>query len=586
MTFQHSRRLVAVVAADVVGYARLMEAHEEETHHELMRLRTNILEPQISAYRGRIIKNTGDGFLAIFDSALAATRCCVDIQRAVAHAGADRPSDQRILFRLGINVANAIIEEQDVYGDGVNIAARLQSYAEPGGIIVSAAVADQVGDTLDIPSLDLGDLHLKNITRPVRTYSLRLDAGSVRLTGKVHVEQEARPSIAVLPFRKSQVDESDAYFADGITEAIIHALAGLKDLFVISHSSTIGYNAADIDAPAVGRELGIRYVLHGSVRRAGGRVRIGTELSDTETRAIIRSDQYDGSLADLFELQDRISTQVVTTIAPQVREHELRRALRKHPDNMTGYDLVLQALNVLYRMDRESFARARSLLQQAISHDPGFAPAHSYTAYWYVLRVGEMGSPDPDADAAAAAHHALAAFERDANDPLALAMYGYVQSFFMRDYNGAALTLERAIDAGPNSAIAWTMSSANCGFMGDGRAAVERAERGVRLSPTDPHRFWHEGILAQAHYVNGDYEQALTWARRAVARNPSVRFTMRTLTATLAAIGHVDEAAQAAKQLLEVQPDFRLGPYERRCPFRGAALKQWIERLRAAGLPD
>lgn len=586
MTFQHSRRLVAVVAADVVGYTRLMEAHEEETHQQLMRLRTQILEPKIAAYCGRIIKNTGDGFLAIFDTAVAATRFCMEIQRAVADSGADRPIEQRILFRLGINVANAIIEEEDVYGDGVNIAARLQSYAEPGGIIVSAAVAEQIGGVLDVPSRDLGDLHLKNITRPVRTYSLRLGEQMGQRAQRSYAEQDTRPSIAVLPFRKSQIDENDAYFADGITEAIIHALAGLKDLFVISHSSTLNFNAPTVDAPAVGRELGIRYVLHGSVRRAGGRVRIGTELSDTETRAILRSDQYDGDLADLFELQDRISTQVVTAIAPHVREHELRRALRKHPDNMNGYDLVLQALNVLYRMDRESFARARSLLQQAISHDPGFAPAHSYTAYWYVLRVGEMGSPDPEADAEAAAHHALAAFERDANDPLALAMYGYVQSFFLRDYNGAALTLERAIDAGPSSAIAWTMSSANCGFMGDGGAAVERAQRGVRLSPTDPHRFWHEGILAQAHYVHEDFEQALTWARRAVARNPSVRFTMRTLIATLAALGEVDEAAQIGRQLLQVQPDFRLGPYEKRCPFRGTALVNWIARLRLAGLPD
>lgn len=253
---------------------------------------------------------------------------------------------------------------------------------------------------------------------------------------------------------------------------------------------------------------------------------------------------------------------------------------------MTAYDLVLQALDLLYRMNDEAFHRARGLLQQAISHDPNYAPAYAYIAFWYVLRVGEIGSPDPDADALGGACHAAAALERDSTSALTLAIYGHVQSFLVRNYHRAATFLDRAIAAGPNSAMAWTMGSLTCGYLDDGVAAVERGERGVRLSPLDARIFWHEGALAQAHYVSGDYEQALIWARRAVGRNDAIRYNIRTLTATLAALGRRGEAADAAKQLLSIQPAFRLGAYVKRCPFQGSTLEHWIERLRWAGLPD
>jgi adenylate cyclase len=579
------RRLVAVLAADVVGYSRLTEAHEEYTHTWLMRLRKEVLDPGIVVYHGHRIKNTGDGFLAMFDSAHDATQCALSLQRAVAAQTADQPIDQRISFRMAINVADAIIENDDIYGEGVNVAARLQAYAEPGGVVVTSAVAEQIGSVLGVSTIDLGDLYMRNLARPVRVFALRPQAAPARLVGDAPAGSEPRPSIAVLPFRKHQTEPEEGYFADGIVDDIIHALGALKELFVISRGSTLGYGGSMIDVRAIGRELGVRYVLYGSVRRSGGRLRIGTELSDTETGAVIHSDQYDGSLADLFELQDRISLNVVKTIAPNVREHELMRALRKHPQNLTAYDLVLQALDLLYRMDHESFSRARGLLQQAMCHDPGYAPAYSYTAYWYVFRVGEIGSADP-ADAAAGAQYAAEAIELNPNDALALAIYGHVQSFLLRNYERAISFLDRALAAGPSSAMAWTMSSATCGYIGDGATAVQRAEQGVRLSPLDARTFWHEGILANAHYINGNYEEAVAWARNAIGRNDSIRFTIRTLIASLAALGRADEAAQAARHLLRVQPDFRLGAYAKRCPFRDSILDKWIARLRSAGLPD
>jgi adenylate cyclase len=585
-SLQSKRRLCAILAADVVGYSRLMDVDEDGTHERLMSLRREVLDPGVARAGGRIVKNTGDGFLAAFDGCEQAARCALDLQAEVAARNADQQPDGRIAFRMAINVADVIIEPDDIYGGGVNVAARLQAYAEPGGLVVSGAVIEQLPSEMGLGAVELGALHLRNLARPVHVYALRTQTPPERLVGDAAANSEPRPSIAVLPFRKHQSDPEEGYFADGIVDVVIHALAGLKELFVISRGSTLGYGGATLDMRAIGRELGVRYVLYGSVLRSGGRVRISTELSDTETGNVVRSDQYDGDMSDLFALQDQIAINVVKTIAPNVRERELRRAMRKHPQNMSAYDFVLQAIDLLYRMDDVSFARARGFLQQAIAHDPGYAPAYSYIAYWYVFRVGELGSTDPVGDAEAGALHAAAAIERDPNDSLALAVYGHVHSFLKRDFATAEEFLERALAAGPNSAMAWTMSSATKGFLGDGAEAVRRAEQGVRLSPLDAHTFWHEGILAQAHYVAGDLDQALAWARSAVGRNPAIRFTSRVLIATLAGLGRREEATNAAKALLQLHHDFGLHAYARRCPFQPPVFERWIGDLRRAGLPE
>jgi adenylate cyclase len=583
---QTEHRTCAILAADVVGFSRLMAADERGTYARLMRLRTMEFGPRIAACRGTLIKNTGDGFLAIFDDAGSAISCALEMQRAIAAAEADETPNQRISMRMGMNVGDVIVEEADIYGDAVNIAARLQTYAEPGGIAVTGIVAEQIGADPMIRTVDLGDLYLHNMARPVRMFTLHVDGTEARLVGDTAPGADGRPSIAVLPFRKDQTDPEEAYFADGIVDDIIYALAGLKELFVISRGSTLGYGGETVDTRAIGRALGVRYVLYGSVRREAGRLRIATELSDTETGAIIRSDKYEGELGDLFALQDRISASVVSTIAPHVLERELQRAQRKHPQNMTAYDFLLQALDHLYRMNDESHARARGLLQQAMTHDPFYAPAHSYAAFWYVLHVGEGRSTNPEADALEAARLANVAIRLNENDPLALAIYGHVQSFLLRDYERAMLFLDRAIEAGPNSPVAWTMSSATCGYIGNGPLAVERAERGIRLAPQDAYRFWHEAILGQAHYVNGNYEEAAIWARRAVGRNGAVAFSLRTLITSLMALGKEEEALAAGQQLIRVQPNFRMSRYEKLCPFKGDALAAWLGRLRAAGLPE
>jgi adenylate cyclase len=580
------RRLAAILAADVVGYTRLMETHEVDTHIRLMQLRSEVLAPGVAAQRGRIVKHTGDGFLATFDTARDATRCALSLQEAVAARTMGLPADQRISFRMGLNAADIILEGDDVFGDGVNIAARLQTYAPSGGVVVSSAVAEQLGNDFDVNVIDLGDLRLRNIGRPVRVYALHPPMQPSRLVGEAAAGSEPRPSIAVLPFRMNLVSPDQAYFVDGIVYDIIRGLAALKELFVVSRGSTLGYGGRNIDVREIGRQLGVRYVLYGSVQKTSTTLRIGTELSDAESGEVVRSDQYEGDLGDLFALQDRIAISVVRTIAPQVLERELMRALRKHPQNLTAYDLVLQALDLLYRMDYDSFSKARGLLEQAISYDPNYALAYSYVALWYVFRIGEIGSSDPDADAVAGARYAAQGVELGGDDAFALAVYTHAQSFLLHDLDKGREVSGRAIAAGPSSAMAWTMASATSGFLGDGPEAVRQGEQGVRLSPLDARSFWHEGLLGQAHYVNGDHEQALEWALSALNRNGLIRFNHRLLIATLDALGRGREAAEAARRFLQIQPDFHVSSYARRCPFRAAALEAWLGHLRSAGLPE
>lgn len=580
------RHLTAILAADVVGYMRLSEAAEEPTHQRLMSLRASLIEPHAQKHGGRIVKHTGDGFLATFDSATGATDCALSLQRALSAATQDQPLPLRISFRMGIHLADIIIEDEDIFGDGVNIAARLQSYAEPGGVIVSEAIFRHLDEPARVLGFDMGEIFLRNHRQPVRVFALRPDAAAtpVRKIGEEVATTDARASIAVLPFRMSTVNKS--HLADGVVDSIIQSLSGLKDLFVISRGSTLEYGRRRIDPVAVGRKLGVRYVMDGSVALSEGRIRISTELIANENGAVVSADQYDGEVRELFELQDRISLKLVRTIAPHIRERELRQALRKHPQNMTAYDLLLQALDLLYKMDVDSFARAHGLLQQAMVLDPSYAPSFTYAALWHILRVGELGSPDPEGDTKAAVERARAAIERDGNDALALAVYGHVQAYMLRDNVTALRFLDRAIEAGPSVAMAWTMSSAARGFVGDGALAVRHGENGQRLAPADPYRFWHEGILAQAHYIAGHYDQAVSWARSAVAHNPSIRFTLRTLAASLVAADRMSEATEAAERLMLIQPDFRLTAYAPRCPFSQPILGQWMGHLRAAGLPD
>jgi adenylate cyclase len=578
------RKMAAVLVVDVAGYTRLMELDETSIHAEFMNIMSEIVAPLVAEYGGRVVKGTGDGFIASFDGAASGVTCAILLQGRLAAQAALYPPERRILFRMGLNYCDTIVEANDIYGEGVNLAARLQAYAEPGDIVLEGSMASMVeAELADQTTFDLGELYLKNISRRVKATGVRI--GTLRtLPPRLRpLGSDTKPSIAVLPFGR---EDADGLLAKGVVSEIIHALAGLKQLFVISWTSTLHYEGKSVDPKEVGRELGVDYLLTGILKRRGDCVLISTELIDTTTGRLIRSDRFEEDSRNLVELPSRISLAAMKTVAPEVMEWELRRGLRKHPESQTAYDLVLQALQYLYRMDYESHSRARSLLLSAIALDADYALPYSYAAYWYIFRVGEGWTADPDDDSAEAARLAKAAIDRDGNDALALAIFGHVQAFLLRNFDAADVILNRAIDVGPSCALAWAMSSVTRGYLGDGRGAVERAEQGIRLSPIDAHIFWNEGMLAQAHYINGDYASATAWARKSASRRSTAMFNLRVLAASLVALGRSEDARAVAEEILKYQPQFRLCDYQLRCPFTGTILRTWIERLAMAGLPE
>jgi adenylate cyclase len=367
---------------------------------------------------------------------------------------------------------------------------------------------------------------------------------------------------------------------------IIRLLGGLKELLVIARSSTLGFAGAPLDLRRIGHELDVRYVLHGSLRRAGNAIRIAVELNEAETGHLIWADRLDGELASLFELQDRIATRVVGAVAPHVRERELNRGMRKHPSSMSAYDLTLQAFDQLYRMDHASYFRARELLREAIAHDPGYAPAYSYLGYWHIFCIGQGWSRDIAVDTAAAGEAAQAAIERDRNDALSLAFCGHAHSYLLKDYRAALDLFDRALAAGPSCAWAHSMSSLTCGYIGDYATAVTRGEQAVRLSPQGPDAFMHEHILSQAFYLNGQYDEAIAWAQMSSGHRETQTSNLRCLIASLVAAGNVGEARLVAQRHMQMDPAFRLTNFRVRTPLQGAVRDLFADRLRAAGLPE
>ena len=582
---QASRRTATVLFADMVGYTRLMQVDEDDTTRRTVALQSGAIEPAVRAHRGRLIKHTGDGFLATFDAAEDAAQCAIELQSALSAAGYSESPSRRIAFRMALNQAELLFTENDVFGDGVNVAARLQTYAEPGGIVVSEAVAAHVRGRSGIELADLGHLPLRGINRPVRAFGLHLSTQAPMSIGAL-AAAEGPPSIVVLPFREQGTRPGEAYFAEGIVDDIVYALSGLKELFVIARGSTLGYRDRVFDVRAIGRDLGVRYVMHGSVQRSDNAIRLHTELCNAESGEIVYSDEHEGSLRDLFSLQRRIAHRVVMILAPPVRERERLRAMRKNPKNMTAYDLVLQALGPLFAMEYESFSRAHGLLKQAIAHDPNYGPAYSYASYWHLLRVGQGWSTDAAADAEEASRMAQSAIALDDNDALALAIYGHVHSYLKRDFETAVELQDRAIEVGPSCAMAWTLSSVTRGYLGHGPIAVMRAERGLLLSPRGPHVVYYEHILSQAHYVSGNFEEAVQWGRKAARHNERLTSNLRCLIASLVAAGQQEEAQRMARRLMEIDPAMNLTDFARRTPLPGELRDRFVDRLRKAGIPE
>jgi len=413
--------------------------------------------------------------------------------------------------------------------------------------------------------------------------------GTVQLGSASHMSslQGTLPSIAVLPFQNLGGDPSDDYFADGVVEDIVVSLANLRELLVISRGSTLAFRGRQVDPREIGRALGVRYVLEGSVRKSVTSMRVSTQLCDTETGTNLWAERHEVPLGDLFEVQDRIVCNIVAGIVPNVRTAELERALRIRPTSFTAYDHTLRALNIITSPDRQTFLSARDHLDKAMSAHPGFAMPAAWAAYWHTIWVGQGWSDNPREDAERAAALAAKAIDLDGHNALALATHGHVRSFLFHDYDSALVYFDRALSAGPNSSLAWILSSATLSYVGRGDDAVRHAEHGLRLSPYDRILFYYHNFLSMAHYSNGNYEDAVKWGRMSAAENATFTSTLRMLAASLAAIDRLDEAHEVASSILRLEPDFRLDLYERtRQPFRQPEIKRrFMSHLRRTGLP-
>src|SRR5437762_2855195 len=456
----HTRRLAAILAADVVGYSRLIGADEEGTLNRLKAIRAEVIGPKITAHRGRIVKTTGDGLLVEFSSVVDAVRCAIEWQCGMAERNAGTSND-RIEFRIGIHQGDIVVEGDDILGDGVNVAARLEGLAEPGGICVSARVQEDASGRLDLIFDDLGEQNLKNIARSVRVYRIRLATTestptAAPITSPVEttpsLEVPDRPSIAVLPFENMSGDPDQEYFADGMVEEIITALSRIRWLFVIARNSTFTYKGQAVDVKQVGRELGVRYVLEGSVRKGGNRVRITAQLIDAETGTHLWADRFDGSLEDVFDLQDKIAVSVAGVIEPAVQAAEIRRSSKRPTNDLTAYDLYLRALPHWGSYEKGRVLQALGLLAQAIERDPHYGPALALAAHCNHLLMVNDWSDDPEKNRREGSDLARRALRADADDPEVLASVGFTLGVFGEDTSVSTALIDRGLTLNPSFA--------------------------------------------------------------------------------------------------------------------------------------
>jgi adenylate cyclase len=545
------RRLAAILAGDVAGYSRLMGTDEEGTLSRLHAHRREFLEPKVAEHRGRIVKRTGDGVLIEFASAVDATRCAVEIQHGMIERNAPVSQDKRIELRIGIHVGDVMIEDGDIFGDGVNIAARLEGIAQPGGICISDDAYRQVRGKLDANFQDAGEQELKNIARPVRVYQLQPDGGASEAPVLALPD---KPSIAVLPFQNLSGDPEQEYFADGMVEDIITGLSRIKWLFVIARNSTFTYKGRPVDVKQVGRELGVRYVLEGSVRKAADRVRISGQLIDAATGAHVWAERYDRRLEDIFALQDEITLSVVGAIEPSLRDAEIDRVKRKRPDSLDAYDLVLRAIPHVYVAMPEEAAKAVPILEKALALEPSYAGAHGLLAWCHEILFVRSGLKEENR--LAAIRHARAAITNGRDDATALALGAFVTGMVEHDRVTALEAFERALALSPSSVFTLFLGSGVLAYAGEAERAIDWAERALRISPNDRLAYVPHHIMALAHFLRGRYEEAANHARRAVQANPRFSVSHCVLAAALAVLGRREEAKAAAMQVLVLEPSF------------------------------
>jgi adenylate cyclase len=544
-----SRRLAAILAADVVGYSRLMGADEEGTLARLKALRAGLIDPAIAEHRGRLVKTTGDGLLVEFQSVVDAVRCAIAWQDEIGERNAREPTESRVEFRIGINVGDVIIDGDDVYGDGVNIAARLEGLAAPGRICVSRTVITQTRGKLDFPVEDLGEQMLKNIAHPIHVFRV---VAVKKPMAQPPLALPDKPSIAVFPFSNLSGDPEQEYFADGMVEEIITALSRIRWLFVIARNSSFTYKGHAVDVKQVGRELGVRYVLEGSVRKAGGRVRITAQLIDALLGTQLWADRFDGSLEDVFELQEQVAISVAGVIEPALQAAETAHSGHRPTNDMTAYDLYLRAYAMFLSSARQ-IPEALRLMEQAIERDPCYGPALGWAALCCFRLLQEGRSEDPQADRMKGLDFARRALEVAGDDPGVLANAALALSYFGEDVGAMIALVDRALALNPSFARGWHCSGTLRVWAGEPDTAIEHCETALRLSPRT--RVGTSlSALGCAHFVSQRFDEAVATLALAIQVDPSYVQPYRFLAACYAQMGRIDEARAVVARLRLITP--------------------------------
>lgn len=575
------RRLAAILAADVVGYSRLMAADEGGTLAALTTRRRELIDPTIATHGGRIVKLMGDGALVEFASVVDAVECAVAIQRAMREINADGSEDRSIVFRIGINLGDVIIEGDDIYGDGVNLAARLEGIADPGGVAISEDAWRQVRGKVDLKFVDLGEQSLKNIEGAVRVY--RVEFVEANATPKMPVlPLPDKPSIAVLPFQNMSGDNDQDYFCDGMVEDIITGLSRIKWLFVIARNSSFVYKGQAVNVKQVGRALGVRYVLEGSVRKAGNRVRLTAQLIEAGTGVHLWAERYDRLLEDIFALQDEITTSIVGAIEPNLRKIEIARAKRKRPESLDAYDLMLRALPFTYSHTTEDADRAIPLLKRALELEPGYAASHALLAWCYHSRFRLALREEDRRTAILHAHEAASA---GADDATALGIAGFVISLDEHDHGTALSLFDRALLLSNCNIFALHCSALVLSFMGETERAIERAQRALRLSPFDSLNYLSFNALVIAYLHTRCDQEAYDAACNSVRLNPRFSICHLFLAAALVRLGRYDEARSEAREVLALDSTFTIDRFSATVGIEPAVFIPLAEAWLAAGLP-
>jgi adenylate cyclase len=577
------RRLAAIFTADVAGYSRLVGADEEGTIDRLSAHRRELIEPKIAEHQGRLVKTTGDGVLAEFASPVKAVRCAIDVQHGMAARNADIPEGSRIEFRIGINLGDVVVDDDDIYGDGVNIAARLENLAEPGSVFISRAVRDFVTDTAELVLEDLGERELKNIAKPVQVFRIAAPAQAVAASQAPAPAVPQKPSIAVLPFNNMSGDSEQEYFSDGMTEDLITDLSKISALFVIARNSSFAYKGRLVKVQEIGRDLGVRFVLEGSIRKSGNRVRITAQLIDAESGGHLWAERFDRDLTDIFATQDEVVEKIVRTLAVTLTQGEEKRLGRRGTANVAAYEAVLRARELLGGATRETVAQARAMYQRAIELDASYAVPHAGLAATAVSNYVSDWADDPSAELDQAERWARRALKLDESEPFAHMALGHVL-LWRRDHDGALAEFRSMIALDPNFAQGHSATGLALMYAGRAAEALEAFALSKRLDPHYPSIVLH--YLAQANFSLGNYGTAAKQLLERIARTPGTDSSRMMLAACYGHLGRVEEARAAWAELLKVNPDFSLEQRERVLPYKDPRdFARIADGLAKAGLP-